>query len=89
MDGAIADGDGTPFQLIARTSDDVIGNLRRSLRSYMAEGGERRKAVLAASVQLTPQRRRNLTREAAEQGFTLVQIHDQGAFADLLYRSPE
>jgi hypothetical protein len=89
MDGAISDGEGAPFPLVTTTSDDVIGNFRSSLRSYVAEGGERRKAVLATSVQLKPRRRQNLMRAAAEAGFKLIQIHDQAAFADLLYRSPE
>lgn len=89
MDGAVADGLGSPFPLVCTTSDRVLDNLRRSLHSYLAEGGERRRVVLSTSRALSPKRRWNLRQAAAELGFTLVQVHDQTAFADLLYRSPE
>ena len=89
MDGAIPDGEGTAFPLVSTTSVDALENLRASLQSYLDEDGERRKAVFATSRELTPIRRRNLLRAASDLGFTLVQIYDQAAFADLLYRSPE
>lgn len=88
MDGAVADGRGPPFPLICTTSDRVAENVRRSMRSHRADGGTRRNAVVATSRPLTPKRRANLFRLAAEEGFRLVQVHDQAAFADLLYRSP-
>jgi hypothetical protein len=44
--------------------------------------------VLATSRALTPVRRTNLEKIAQEEGFLLVQVHDQAAFADLLYRNP-
>jgi hypothetical protein len=88
MDGAIADANGPPFPLVCTTGDDVIGNLRGSLQSYIDSGGARRSAVSATSRPLTPTRRRNLEQAAGELGFTLIQIHDQAAFADLLYRNP-
>jgi len=89
MDGAIADGEGEPFPLITTTSKNVFGNLTRNLDQYLADGGPRRKAILATSQALTPQKRRNLNRRASELGFTLIQIYDQAAFADLLYHRPE
>ncbi len=89
MDGAIADGEGEPFPLITTTSKNVIGNLTRNLNQYLAEGGPRRKAILATSQALTPQKRRNLNRRASELGFTLIQIYEQAAIADLLRHRPE
>jgi len=89
MDGAIADGLGEPFPMVCTTDVDVLRNLTRSLKSYVAHGGQRRKAVLATSRPLTPLRKRNLSRRASELGFQLINIHDQTAMADLLYHSPE
>jgi hypothetical protein len=88
MDGAIADGEGVAYPLVTTTSDDVIGNLTRNLNTYLAEGGSRRKVVLATSRELTARRRRNLEERANELGFTLVQIYDQAAIADRLYENP-
>lgn len=87
MDGAIADGEGPAFPLVTTTADDVIGNLRRNLRSYVDAGLPRRKAVLATSQVLTQERRINLENTAAELGFNLVQIHEGSNFADLLYHN--
>jgi hypothetical protein len=89
MDGAMADGEGRPFPLIATTSSDVLGNLSRSLMSYLADGGSRRKAVLATSQSLSPKRRRNLEERAEQLGVALIQIHDQASLADLLYHNPD
>jgi hypothetical protein len=88
MDGAVADGKGPPFPLVSTTTDQITRNLRGSLRSYRAAGGTRNQAVLATSRPLTPKRRANLFKIAQDEGFRLVQIHEQAAFADLLYRSP-
>jgi hypothetical protein len=89
IDGAIADGKGEPFPLVSTTGKDVIGNLTRNLKSYLQDGGLRRKVVLATSQKLTPRRIRNLYRRANELGFTLVNVYTQEAMANLLYRSPE
>lgn len=89
MDGAIADGEGEPFPLICTTSQNVTGNLTRSLTSYVKEGGTRRQAILATSQKLTPRRIRNLYNRAQEKGFVLVQVYTQEAIANLLYRSSE
>ncbi len=74
MDGAIADGRGAPYPFVCTTDDRVIRNLTGSLRSYSKSGGQRRQVVLATSVALSPQRRRNLEKRAEELGFTLAQI---------------
>lgn len=89
MDGAIADGIGNAYPLISTTSTDVIGNLSKNIQSYLEAGGTRRKAVLATSQQLTPKRRKNLEKRAAEQGFTLIQIYDRHGIADRLYHHPK
>lgn len=88
MDGAVADGAGPAFPLVTTTSANVIGNLRRSLSSYRANGGPRNTAILATSQALSPKRRRNLEAAARNLGFTLTQTYDRAAFADLLYRDP-
>lgn len=86
MDGAVADGEGEAYPLIATTAQDVIGNLTTSLDSYLGSEGPRRRAVVATSTALTPAQRRNLERRASEKGFTLVQIHDRWDLASRLYR---
>ena len=53
MDGAVADGKGLPFPLICTTSEDVIGNLTKNLKSYLSNGGTRREAVFATTQELT------------------------------------
>jgi hypothetical protein len=88
MDGAIADGEGTAYPLVTTTGEKVIDNLSRNLRTYLSDGGTRRKAVLATSRELSPQRRRNLEKRAGELGFTLVQIFDRAAIAHRLYDNP-
>lgn len=88
MDGAIGDNRGEPFPLVTTTSKDVIGNLTRNLTTYKRNGGPRRVAVLATACELTPRRKKNLYARARELDFELRNIHDQAAFANLLYNSP-
>jgi len=88
MDGAIADGHDEPYPLITTTGQDVIGNLTRNLNKQLEEADTRHLAVLATSRYLTPQKRRNLFARARELRFTLLQVYDQTAIANLLYRSP-
>lgn len=59
-DGAIADGKGRAYPLIATTGKDVIGNLTKSLESYKKNGGKRTKVIVATSQSLTPKRHTNL-----------------------------
>lgn len=89
MDGAVADGSGEPFPLVTTTGKNAIGNLTRNLKKYKEDGGTRRRAIFATSKPLTPKRTKNLYERATELGFTLLQIYDQAAFADRLYRNPE
>lgn len=88
MDGALANGEAEAYPFVCTTREDVIENLRGSLESYVANGGTRRKVILATSRSLSARRRRNLETAAKRNGFTLVQIHERASIANLLYRSP-
>jgi hypothetical protein len=88
MDGAIADFDGEPFPIVCTTQDDVIGNLTKSLDSYLKNGEQRRKVVLATSRSLTPLRQKNLRERARDKGFQLVQIYERQAIAERLLGNP-
>ncbi|MCK4999639.1 MAG: hypothetical protein KAS23_08890 [Anaerohalosphaera sp.] len=88
MDGAIPDTKGNAFPLVSTTEQNVIGNMTRSLESYLSEKGDRRKVVVATSQELTQTRRRNLEVRASELGFTLINVHTQSALAELLYNNP-
>jgi hypothetical protein len=88
MDGAVSDLEGEPYPLIATTSEDVIGNLRRNLMKYVEDGGTRRKAILATSQRLTRRRQNNLEKQARELGFILADTHEQSGIANLLYHNP-
>jgi len=46
MDAAIADGEGEAYPVVITTAQDVIGNLTRSLESYLAADGRRRRCLL-------------------------------------------
>jgi hypothetical protein len=85
IDGAVPDGEGEPFPLVCTTAEDVIGNLTRSLMSFIAKGLPSRKVALATSRALTPQRRLNLFKRASEMSFRMMQIFDREAIADRLY----
>jgi hypothetical protein len=88
MDGAIADGEGPPLPLVCTTAKNVIANLTRSLTSYIDGGGSRRKLILATSRELSQLRRQNLHVRARDKGCELIQVYDQAAIADRLYRNP-
>ncbi|HEX5716078.1 MAG TPA: hypothetical protein VF179_07965, partial [Thermoanaerobaculia bacterium] len=88
MDGAIADGEGEPFPLVCTTAGDVIGNLTRSLDSYLDSNLPRRRVVLATSSSLTTRKRTNLFKRAREKGFELQQIFERESVADRLAGSP-
>ena len=89
MDGGVGDEEGEPYPLVTTTAKNVVGNLTRNLKKYVSEGGSRRKAILATSQELTPQKKKNLYKRANELGFTLVNIHDKTDIALRLYRRPE
>jgi hypothetical protein len=84
MDGAMADGEGGAYPLVATTAKNVIGNLTRSLDSYLDRGGTRRRLVVATSTALSPKKRWNLEERAREKGFVLLQIHERRDIADAL-----
>ncbi|MXW33862.1 MAG: hypothetical protein F4100_11210 [Rhodothermaceae bacterium] len=88
FDGAIADNEGEAFPLIVTTGERGIENLTRNLKRYKKQGGPRKEAVFVTSRKLTPRRRKNLLKRARELGFTLWQVYDQEAIANLLYVSP-
>jgi len=88
MDGAIGDAQGNAYPLVSTTQKNVIGNLTKNLKSYIRSGGTRRNVIVATSQSLTPRKRLHLEKRASQLGFTLIQIHPQEAFADLLYRNP-
>ncbi len=89
MDGGIADGKGEPFPLVCTTAEDVSRNLRKSLRTYEAKGGTRRKVALATSQELTNRRKRNLFERAREREFELIGVYDRHAMRDRLYVRPD
>jgi len=90
MDGAVPHGEGEPFPLVCTVGTDVVGNLTKSLRSSLEHGSSPTgRVVLATSRRLTPQRLRTLRERARELGFVPVQIFEQRAVANLLYRSPK
>ena len=88
MDGAIADGEGESFPFVTTTSSECLRNLKKSLDSYIANGGKRRDVVFATSQELSARKRKNLEDAARVRGFTLSQIHPRAAIANRLYRSP-
>lgn len=73
--------------LISTTQADVIGNLRKSLKSYVKSGEKVRTALLATSRELTARRRRNLEQAAERATFNLLQIYTREALADRLYQN--
>lgn len=87
MDGAVADGHGEPFPLVCTTQKDVKANLEKSLKSYLKNKGTRRRVILATSRKLTPQQQQKIFGAARALGFTLVQLYEQTAIADRLYRN--
>ncbi|MDD5371237.1 MAG: hypothetical protein PHQ40_19315 [Anaerolineaceae bacterium] len=89
MDGAIPDGEGEPFSLVATTQKNVIGNLTKSLTSYLESGRKRRKVVLATSQKLSPTKIQNLYERAEEMGFWLVNVHPREDISNRLYHRPE
>ncbi len=88
FDGAIADNEGEAFPLIVTTAERAIRNLTDNLKQYEQQGGTRKKAVFVTSRKLTAPRRENVISRARALGFTLVQVYEQEAIANLLYNSP-
>ncbi|MDB6100463.1 MAG: hypothetical protein JWO52_462 [Gammaproteobacteria bacterium] len=90
MDGAIGDpaDSAPPIPLVCTTQEDVKANLLLSLASYKGKIGARTTVVSATSRKLTPSEQRTLSKAASDAGFTLLNIYERTAVAELLYRSP-
>ena len=88
MDAAIGKVNEPAIPVVCTTSQDVIGNLARSLKSFLKSGRRARNVVVATSQELTQRRRKNLERKADGLGFILTNIHAQSDIALRLYRNP-
>ena len=86
LDGLIAIADGSSIQLICTTGQDVLRNLSGSIESNLKKGGKSHACILATSQRLTNSKKRDLEDCAKELGRPLIQIYDQAAIAQLLYR---
>src|SRR5665213_2557572 len=85
MDGAFGTAEG-PYPLICTVKKNVLGNFRDNVTTYLAKRAGPLRAVIATTQHLTPTKKRNLHKEAAKLGVTIVNIHDQAYFANRLYR---
>lgn len=88
LDGLIANEDKSSIQLICTTGQDVLGNLSGSIEANLKAGGKSHACILATSQQLTNSKKRALEERTKELGRPLIQIYDQAAMAQLLYRDP-
>ena len=86
LDGLIAKKTGRSIQLICTIGKDVVGNLSGSIESNSKKGGSSHACILATSQQLSNPRKRVLEHRARELNRPLIQIYDQAAMAQLLYR---
>jgi len=86
LDGLIANADKSSIQLICTTGRDVLGNLSGSIESNLNKGGKSHACILATSQRLTNPKKWLLEDRAKELGRPLIQIYDQAALAQLLYR---
>lgn len=86
LDGLITKEDKSSIQLICTTGQDVGGNLSGSIASNLKQGGKSHACILATSQRLTNPKKRALEDRAKELGRPLIQIYDQAAMAQLLYR---
>ena len=82
--------DGTRFFLAATTAKDYRRNLLQSTQSHIDAGGDRTAVVLATTREISGQRRESLRRDVQDHtGLRLIDVHDQGDFAQLLYDHPK
>ena len=90
VDG-VAGPDAEPdFILVATTQADYAGNLRKSIKSYLAAGGPGRRFVFATTREITGARRLELRRELMDEfGVQLHTVHDRSDFIRLLYDYPQ
>jgi hypothetical protein len=86
LDGLIANEDQRSIQLICTTGQDVLGNLSGSIEANLKKGGKSHACILATSQRLTNAKKRALEERAKGFGRSLIQIYDQAAMAQRLYR---
>src|SRR5579883_3349825 len=86
LDGSVAMEDKRTIQLICTTGKDVLENLSRSIQSNLDKGEKSHACILATSQRLSNHKKRALEDRAKELGRPLIQIYDQAAIAQLLYR---
>lgn len=85
QDGVGETETGTKFFLVATTSADYAQNLRKSIRSYLDAGGDRRAVVLATTRVVSGRRLLQLPQQIEEEfGVSLLAIHHQETFVELL-----
>jgi len=85
LDGVVAEDKGS-MQLICTTSEDVIGNLVRSIEANLKKGGKFRGCILATSQRLSNPRKQVLESRARDLERPLIQIYDQAGMAQLWKR---
>ena len=88
FDGAVTYGDREPFPLVVTTGQDLLRNLKGSLKQVREKGWNVDSAIFATSRQINGKMRRKLRDAAKEAGFTLVQAYGRHWFADRLYEDP-
>ncbi len=85
MDGAWSDEMGAGL-LIATTGLNVIGNVTRNLEKHLAEGGTRRRVLVATTQSLTARRIRSIEDRICSLGFVPAHsTYSRQALADRLY----
>lgn len=89
QDGYFFNINGASGPLVCTTGKDVSGNLRKNLQKYKTEGRKGRSVISVTSQALTTQRNKYLYKVAEEEGFTLLQVHEQSDIALRLYRNGE
>lgn len=86
QDGIALDAHLEPIVLCSTIGTDVIGNLRKNLDRYLAEGGRARQAFMATNQKLSARRIRNLEKAAEDRGIRLLQVFQHGWFHRHLYK---
>jgi hypothetical protein len=77
---------GIEVPLVCTTGTDIRSNLRKNLQQYRKYGYTGKQVLFATSQVVTPQERQKLEEIAAEEGFSLMNVHERYDFANRLYR---
>lgn len=86
LDGAFVDDSGHGL-LVATIRKDVIGNVTKNLKKHLADGGLRRRVLVATTQALTPRRCQNIEKRIRKLGFQVAHYpYTQVAIAERLYR---